>query len=183
MTDLSTVITTGRPPDAGRAGTSRAGWTLALAGMGAFISALDIVVVATALPTMQAHLGASLADLEWTINAYSLAFGCLMLTGAALGDRFGRRKMYVAGLLTFVAGSAVAALAPSAGVLIAGRVIQGSGAAVLLPLTLALISDAFPPDKRGAAIGIWGGITGLGVAAGPIVGGAVFQRSSWQWIF
>jgi len=151
--------------------------------MGAFISALDIVVVATALPTMQAHLGASLADLEWTINAYSLAFGCLMLTGAALGDRFGRRKMYVAGLVTFVAGSAVAALAPSAGVLIAGRVIQGSGAAVLLPLTLALISDAFPPDKRGAAIGIWGGITGLGVAAGPIVGGAVVQGISWQWIF
>jgi multidrug resistance protein len=132
---------------------------------------------------MQAHLGASLADLEWTINAYSLAFGCLMLTGAALGDRFGRRKMYVTGLLTFVAGSAVAALAPSAGVLITGRVIQGSGAAVLLPLTLALISDAFPPDKRGAAIGIWGGITGLGVAAGPIVGGAVVQGISWQWIF
>ena len=156
MTDLSTVVTTGRPPDAGRAGASRPGWTLALAGMGAFISALDVVVVATALPTMQAHLGASLADLEWTINAYSLAFGCLMLTGAALGDRFGRRTMYVAGLVTFVAGSAVAALAPSAGVLIAGRVIQGSGAAVLLPLTLALISDAFPPDKRGAAIGIWG---------------------------
>ena len=187
MTD---VLTTG----AGRAGAAgsrperapgrgRPGWTLALAGMGAFISALDIVVVATALPTMQAHLGASLADLEWTINAYSLAFGCLMLTGAALGDRFGRRRMYVAGLVTFVAGSAVAALAPSAGVLIAGRVIQGSGAAVLLPLTLALISDAFPPDKRGAAIGIWGGITGLGVAAGPIVGGAVVQGISWQWIF
>src|SRR6478736_4314910 len=182
MTDLSIVVTTGRPPDAGPA-RGRPGWTLALAGMGAFISALDIVVVATALPTMQAHLGASLADLEWTINAYSLAFGCLMLTGAALGDRFGRRKMYVAGLVTFVAGSAVAALAPSAGVLIAGRVIQGSGAAVLLPLTLALISDAFPPDKRGAAIGIWGGITGLGVAAGPIVGGAVVQGISWQWIF
>src|SRR6185312_5442235 len=189
MTD---VLTTGagragsrpeRPKRPERPGRGRPGWTLALAGMGAFISALDIVVVATALPTMQAHLGASLADLEWTINAYSLAFGCLMLTGAALGDRFGRRKMYVAGLVTFVAGSAVAALAPSAGVLIAGRVIQGSGAAVLLPLTLALISDAFPPDKRGAAIGIWGGITGLGVAAGPVVGGAVVQGISWQWIF
>ena len=140
-------------------------------------------MVATALPTMQAHLGASLADLEWTINAYSLAFGCLMLTGAALGDRFGRRRMYVAGLVTFVAGSAVAALSPSAGVLIAARVVQGSGAAVLVPLTLTLISDAFPPDKRGAAIGIWGGITGLGVAAGPVVGGAVVQGISWQWIF
>src|SRR2546423_11053667 len=104
MTDLSTVVTTSRPPDAGRAGASRPVWTLALAGMGAFISALDIVVVATALPTLQAHLGASLADLEWTINAYSLAFGCLMLTGAALGDPFGRRKMYAAGLVTILAG-------------------------------------------------------------------------------
>jgi EmrB/QacA subfamily drug resistance transporter len=165
------------------AGPQRPGWTLALAGMGAFISALDVVVVATALPVMQARLGASLADLEWTINAYNLVFGCLMLTGAALGDRFGRRRMYVTGLLTFVAGSAVAALAPDTGVLIGGRVIQGAGAAMLLPLTLALISGAFPPDKRGAAIGIWGGITGLGVAAGPVVGGAVVQGLSWQWIF
>jgi EmrB/QacA subfamily drug resistance transporter len=165
------------------AGPPRPVWTLALAGMGAFISALDIVVVATALPVMQARLGASLADLEWTINAYNLAFGCLMLTGAALGDRFGRRRMYVTGLVTFVAGSAVAALAPGYGVLIGGRVIQGAGAAMLLPLTLALISSAFPPDKRGAAIGIWGGITGLGVAAGPLVGGAVVQGLSWQWIF
>jgi EmrB/QacA subfamily drug resistance transporter len=161
----------------------RPGWTLALAGMGAFISALDVVVVATALPVMQARLGASLADLEWTINAYNLVFGCLMLTGAALGDRFGRRRMYVTGLVTFVAGSIVAALAPGTGVLIGGRVIQGAGAALLMPLTLALISDAFPPDKRGAAIGIWGGITGLGVAAGPVVGGAVVQGISWQWIF
>jgi EmrB/QacA subfamily drug resistance transporter len=165
------------------AGPPRPGWTLALAGMGAFISALDVVVVATALPVMQARLGASLADLEWTINAYNLVFGCLMLTGAALGDRFGRRRMYVTGLVTFVAGSAVAALAPDTGVLIGGRVIQGAGAAMLLPLTLALISGAFPPDKRGAAIGIWGGITGLGVAAGPVVGGAVVQGLSWQWIF
>jgi MFS family permease len=101
-----------------------------------------------------------------------------MLTGAALGDRFGRRRMYVTGLVTFVAGSMVAALAPGTGVLIGGRVIQGAGAALLMPLTLALISDAFPPDKRGAAIGIWGGITGLGVAAGPVVGGAVVQGIS-----
>ena len=106
MTDVLTAAPAGPGPPARpeRPGRGRPGWTLALAGMGAFISALDIVVVATALPTMQAHLGASLADLEWTINAYSLAFGCLMLTGAALGDRFGRRRMYVAGLVTFVAG-------------------------------------------------------------------------------
>ena len=172
---------TGSPPTA--PGRARPGWTLALAGMGAFMSALDIVVVATALPTMRAHLGASLADLEWTINAYSLVFGCLMLTGAALGDRFGRRRMYVTGLLTFVAGSAFAALAPSTGVLIAARAVQGGGAALLLPLTLTLISDAFPADKRGAAIGIWGALTGLGVASGPVLGGAVVQGLSWQWIF
>jgi EmrB/QacA subfamily drug resistance transporter len=161
----------------------RNAWTVVLAGLGAFMSALDVVVVSTALPTLQSHLGASLADLEWTINAYSLVFGCLMLTGAALGDRFGRRRMYVLGLLTFVAGSAFAALSSSAGLLIAARSVQGAGAAMLVPLTLTLISDAFPAEKRGAAIGIWGGITGLGVAAGPVVGGAIVQGLSWQWIF
>jgi EmrB/QacA subfamily drug resistance transporter len=161
----------------------RRGWTLALASAGAFMSALDVVVVATALPTLRAHLGASLQDLEWTINSYNLVFGCLMLTGAALGDRFGRRRMYAAGLLVFVLGSALAALAPSAGALIAARVVQGAGGAVLVPLTLTLLSDAFPVEKRGTAIGIWGGVTGLGVAAGPVVGGAIVQGFSWQWIF
>jgi EmrB/QacA subfamily drug resistance transporter len=165
------------------AGPSRTGWTLALASVGAFMAALDVVVVATALPTLRAHLGASLSDLEWTINAYNLVFACLMLTGAALGDRFGRRRMFVTGLLVFVAGSVLAALAASAGLLIAARVVQGAGGAVLVPLTLTLISDAFPAEKRGTAIGIWGGITGLGVAAGPIVGGAIVQGLSWQWIF
>jgi EmrB/QacA subfamily drug resistance transporter len=158
-------------------------WTLALAGLGTFMAALDVVVVSTALPTLQSRLGASLADLEWTINAYSLVFGALMLTGAALGDRFGRRRMYVLGLLTFTAGSAVAALSSGAGPLITARVVQGAGAAVMVPLTLTLISGAFPADKRGAAIGIWGGITGLGVAAGPVVGGVIVQGLSWQWIF
>jgi EmrB/QacA subfamily drug resistance transporter len=166
-----------------RPGRSRNGWTLVLAGLGAFMAALDVVVVATALPTLQTNLGASLADLEWTINAYNLVFGCLMLTGAALGDRFGRRRMYVVGLLVFVLGSALAALSPGTGTLIAARVMQGAGAALLVPLTLTLISEAFPAEKRGAAIGIWGGITGLGVAAGPVVGGAIVQGISWQWIF
>src|SRR5229473_8656863 len=165
------------------AGRSRTGWTLALASVGAFMAALDVVVVATALPTLRAHLGASLSDLEWTINAYNLVFACLMLTGAALGDRFGRRRMFVTGLLVFVAGSVLAALSASAGLLIAARVLQGAGGAVLVPLTLTLISDAFPAEKRGTAIGIWGGITGLGVAAGPVVGGAIVQGISWQWIF
>ena len=161
----------------------RRGWTLALASVGAFMSALDVVVVSTALPTLRAHFGASLADLEWTINAYNLAFGCLMLTGAALGDRFGRRRMYATGLLVFVLGSVLAALAPSAGLLIAARVVQGAGGAMLVPLTLTLISDAFGVAERGTAIGIWGGVTGLGVAAGPVVGGAIVQGLSWQWIF
>jgi EmrB/QacA subfamily drug resistance transporter len=161
----------------------RRGWTLALASAGAFMAALDVVVVATALPTLRTQLGASLPDLEWTINAYSLAFGCLMLTGAALGDRFGRRRMYAAGLLVFVLGSALAALAPNASLLIAARVVQGAGGAILVPLTLTLISDAFPVERRGTAIGIWGGVTGLGVAAGPVVGGAIVQGISWQWIF
>ena len=161
----------------------RRGWTLALASVGAFMSALDVVVVSTALPTLRAHFGASLPDLEWTINAYNLAFGCLMLTGAALGDRFGRRRMYATGLLVFVLGSALAALASSTSLLIAARVVQGAGGAMLVPLTLTLISDAFGVEERGTAIGIWGGVTGLGVAAGPVVGGAIVQGLSWQWIF
>jgi EmrB/QacA subfamily drug resistance transporter len=173
----------GRSVPAGRPGTVRRGWTLALASAGAFMAALDVVVVSTALPTLRSHLGASLSQLEWTINAYSLVFGCLMLTGAALGDRFGRRRMYVTGLLVFVLGSALAALSPGAGLLIAARVVQGAGGALLVPLTLTLISDAFPAEQRGTAIGIWGGVTGLGVAAGPVVGGAIVQGASWQWIF
>ncbi len=147
------------------------------------MAALDVVVVSTALPTLRSQLGASLSQLEWTINAYSLVFGCLMLTGAALGDRFGRRRMYVTGLLVFVLGSALAALSPDAGLLIVARVVQGAGGALLVPLTLTLISDAFPAEQRGTAIGIWGGVTGLGVAAGPVVGGAIVQGASWQWIF
>jgi len=161
----------------------RSAWTVALAGLGAFMAALDVVVVSTALPTLQHRFGASLATLEWLLNAYNLVFGALMLTGAALGDRFGRRRMYVLGLTTFVAGSAFAAMSSGAGMLIAARVLQGAGAAVLVPLTLTLISDAFPAEKRGAAIGLWGGITGLGVATGPVVGGAIVQGLSWQWIF
>jgi EmrB/QacA subfamily drug resistance transporter len=158
-------------------------WTLVLASIGAFVTSLDVVVVSTALPTLQTHLHANLSDLEWTINAYNLAFACLMLTGAALGDRFGKRNMYVLGLGVFTAASIACALSNSAGELIGARIVQGAGAAVILPLTLTLISDAFPIEKRGAAIGIWGGITGLGIAAGPVVGGVIIQDISWQWVF
>ncbi|MEW2548173.1 MFS transporter [Streptomyces sp. NPDC047002] len=157
--------------------------TLILASLGAFLASLDVVVVSTALPTLQKNLHASLSDLEWTVNGYNLAFSCLMLTGAALGDRFGRRTMYAVGVAVFTLSSVACALSDSSGSLITARVVQGAGAAVVLPLTLTLISDAFPLEKRGMAIGVWGGITGLGVAAGPVLGGLIIQGISWQWIF
>src|ERR687887_676275 len=158
-------------------------WTVVLASLGVFMTALDTLVVTTTLPVLRADLGASLADLEWTVNAYNLAFACLLLTGAALGDRFGRRRMFCIGLLGFTAASAAAALAPSATALIAARALQGSAAAIVMPLTLTLISEAFPAEKRGAAIGLWGGIAGLAVAAGPVVGGGVIDGLDWHWIF
>jgi EmrB/QacA subfamily drug resistance transporter len=158
-------------------------WTLVLSSLGLFMVALDTLVVTTALPVLRVDLGASLPDLEWTVNAYNLAFACLLLTGAALGDRFGRRRMFALGLLGFTAASAAAALSTSVGTLIAARAVQGAGAAIVMPLTLTLISAAFPAEKRGAAIGLWGGIAGLAVAAGPVVGGAVIDGINWHWIF
>jgi EmrB/QacA subfamily drug resistance transporter len=158
-------------------------WTLALASLGLFMVALDTLVVTTALPVLRVDLGASLSDLEWTVNVYNLAFACFLLTGAALGDRFGRRRMFAFGLLLFTASSAAAALSPSVGALIAARAVQGAGAAVVMPLTLTLISEEFPAEKRGAAIGLWGGIAGLAVAAGPVVGGGVIDGINWHWIF
>src|SRR5882757_8412177 len=161
----------------------RRGWILGLASVGTFLATLDIVVVATALPTLQRDLHAGLSRLEWTINAYNLVFACALLTGAALGDRFGHKRAYVGGLLLFSAGSAACAMATSSDALIVARVVQGLGAAVVLPLTPTLITHAFPIEQRGAAIGIWGAVSGLGVAAGPVVGGAVVQYLSWHWIF
>src|SRR6266851_2471221 len=158
-------------------------WTLVLASLGVFMTALDTLVVTTALPVIRLSLHGSLSDLEWTVNAYNLAFATSLLTGAALGDRFGRRRMFCIGLGAFTAASAAAALAPTVGALIAARALQGGGAAMVMPLTLTLISAAFPPEKRGTAIGIWGGITGLAVAAGPVVGGAVVDGINWHWIF
>src|SRR6266516_5366744 len=158
-------------------------WVLALTGIGSLMAALDTLVVSTALPTIRIDLGASLAQLEWTVNAYNLTFAVLLLTGAALGDRYGRRNLYAAGLGLFTAASAACALAPNVGWLIGARAVQGAGSALLMPLGLALLSAAFPPERRGTAIGIFSAITGLAVASGPLVGGAVVEGISWEWIF
>jgi len=158
-------------------------WTFAITSVALFMTTLDNLVVTTALPVIHRDLHASLSGLEWTVNAYTLTFAVFLITGAALGDRFGRRRMFVIGLAIFTAGSAAAALAPSIGVLIAARAVQGFGGAIVLPLTLTILSAAVPAERRGLALGAWGGISGLAVAIGPLVGGAVVQGISWQWIF
>jgi MFS family permease len=162
---------------------SKQKWILVLAALAAFMTALDTLVVTTALPVLRVALKAGITDLEWTVNAYNLSFACFLLTGAALGDRFGRKQMFALGITVFTAASAAAALSPSVGALIAARALQGAGAAIIMPLTLTLISAAFPAEKRGMAIGLWGGIAGLAVAAGPVVGGAVAGGINWHWIF
>src|SRR5882757_224898 len=162
---------------------SKQKWILVLAALAAFMTALDTLVVTTALSTIRRDLHASVAELEWTVNAYNLSFAVLLMTAAALGDRFGRRRMFAAGLAVFAVASAVCALAPDIGWLIAARALQGVGAALVAPLGLALLSAAFPPERRGTAIGIFSAITGIAVASGPLVGGAVVEGISWQWIF
>jgi EmrB/QacA subfamily drug resistance transporter len=168
--------------DAQRGKRARA-WVLALTGVGSLMAALDTLVVSTSLSTIRMDLGASIEQLEWTVNAYNLSFAVLLMTGAALGDRLGRRNLYALGLGLFATASAACALAPDVGWLIAARAVQGAGSALLMPLGLALLSAAFPAEKRGAAIGIFSAITGLSVASGPLVGGAVVEGLSWQWIF
>ena len=161
----------------------RSAWVLALASVASLMVALDMLVVTTALPTIRLHLGASIEELEWTVNAYTLSFAVLLMTGAALGDRLGRRRMFVAGLGVFTAASAACALAPSVGWLIAARAVQGAGSALVMPLGLTLITAAFAPEQRARALGIFSGITGLAVLGGPVVGGAITQGIAWQWIF
>src|SRR3984885_9717313 len=159
------------------------GWTLAIVSIGLFMVVLDNLVVSVALPSIHRDLGASIQSLEWTVNAYVLSYAVLLLTGAALGDRYGRRRMFMVGIALFTASSAAAALAPSIDLLIAARATQGIGAAIATPLTLTLLADAFPPNRRGMALGIWSGVSGIAVALGPLVGGAVVQAASWHWIF
>src|SRR5438067_6707301 len=158
-------------------------WTLAIVSIGLFMVVLDNLVVNVALPSIRRELGASIQALEWTVNAYVLSYAVLLLTGAALGDRFGRKRVFIGGVTLFTAASAAAAMAPSIGALIAARVIQGAGAAITTPLTLTLLAAAFPSERRGVALGVWSGISGIAVALGPLVGGAVVQAASWHWIF
>ncbi len=159
------------------------GWVVALTAIGSLMAALDTLVVSTSLSTIRLDLGASIEDLEWTVNAYNLSFAVLLIPAAALGDRYGRRKLYAGGLGLFAAASAACALAPEVGWLIAARAVQGAGAALVLTLGLALLSAAFPPEKRGTAIGLFSAVTGISVAAGPLVGGAIVEGVDWEWIF
>src|SRR6266516_227900 len=158
-------------------------WTFAITSVALFMVTLDNLVVTTAIPVIRRDLHASISQLEWTVNAYTLTFAVLLLTGAALGDRFGRRRLFALGLGIFTLGSVAAALAPSANALDIARAVQGVGGAIVTPLTLTILSAAVPKEKRGLALGAWGGIGGLAVAIGPLVGGAVVQGISWQWIF
>jgi EmrB/QacA subfamily drug resistance transporter len=158
-------------------------WTFVITSIALVMVTLDNLVVTTALPVIRRDLHATLGGLEWTVNAYTLTFAVLLLTGAALGDRFGRRRMFVLGLGIFTAASAFAALAPSIELLNVARALQGVGGAIVTPLTLTLLSAAVPANRRGLALGAWGGIGGLAVALGPLVGGAVVEAISWQWIF
>jgi EmrB/QacA subfamily drug resistance transporter len=157
--------------------------TLAITGAALFMVVLDNLVVTTALPSIRGDLGASVEQLGWFVNAYTLSFAVLLLPGAALGDRFGRRRIFELGIALFTLASAAAALSPGSGELVAARAVQGAGAAMVLPLSLTLLATAFPAERRGVALGIWSGISGLAVALGPLVGGAVVDGISWQWIF
>jgi EmrB/QacA subfamily drug resistance transporter len=170
-------------PRQARSGPGGRRWVVALTSVSFFMVALDALVVITALPAIRAGLHASLATLDWAVNAYNLTFAAGIVGAAALGDRLGRRRVYIGGLLLFTAASAACALAPDAGSLIAARAIQGLGAATVTPLSLTLLTAAFPAARRGAIVGIWGGIAGLAVASGPLIGGAVVQGLDWHWIF
>src|SRR5262245_47437423 len=158
-------------------------WVLTLTAIASLMVMLDVMVVATALNTIRLSLGATIAELQWTLNAFTLSFGVLLMTGAALGDRFGRRRLLVIGLGVFTAASAAGALASSVDRLLAARAVQGAASAMIMPHALTLLSAAFPPERRARALGFFSSVTGLGLLAGPAIGGAVVQGLAWQWIF
>ena len=162
---------------------TRTTWTFLITALAVFMAALDNLVVTTALPVIRADFNASISELEWMVNAYTLTFAVLLLTGAALGDRFGRRRLFITGLALFTAGSAAAALSSTADALIVARALQGIGGAIVTPLSLTILSAAVSPERRAVALGAWGGIAGLAIAVGPMVGGAIAEGLAWQWIF
>jgi EmrB/QacA subfamily drug resistance transporter len=163
--------------------TSTRTWTLALTAVASLMVTLDTLVVSTALSTIRLDLGASIEELEWTVNAYNLSFAVLLMTGSALGDRFGRRRVFTCGLALFATASAACGLAPGVGWLIAARAVQGAGGALVMPLALAIVSAAFPPQRRASALGIFFSVTGLATLGGPLVGGAIAEGTAWEWIF
>src|ERR1700722_2250571 len=158
-------------------------WAVLITGLALFMASLDNLVVTTALPVIRVQLHSGLSGLEWTVNAYTLTFAVLLLTAAAFGERFGRRRTFTAGIAIFTTASALAAIAPNIGFLIAARAIQGAGGAMIMPLSLTLLSAAVKPERRNAALGIWGAIGGAAIALGPLVGGAVATGWSWHYIF
>ncbi|MFF3321301.1 DHA2 family efflux MFS transporter permease subunit [Streptomyces sp. NPDC002889] len=160
-----------------------AAWALVITSVAGFMAALDNLVVTTALPSIREDLGGALEELEWTVSAYTLTFAVLLMLGAALGDRFGRRRLFIVGLTVFTGASAAAALASGIDALIAARAVQGVGAAIMMPLTLTLLTAAVPAARRGAALGIFSAVGGLAVASGPLIGGTLTEHISWQWIF
>ena len=174
----------GRPAESLRAATiGHPVRTFLITGAAMFMASLDNLVVSIALPSIRQSLHAGLSGLQWTVSAYTLTFAVFLLTGSTLGDRFGRRNLFVIGLAVFTAGSVASALAPDIAVLIAARAVQGLGGAVVVPLSLTMLSASVRPERRGAAVGAWSAISGLAVALGPVVGGAVVDAASWQWIF
>ncbi len=164
-------------------GRSLAIWTFAVTSVALVMVMLDNLVVSTALNVIREELGATIEQLEWTVNAYTLTFAVFLLTGAALGDRFGRRRMFVIGVAIFTAASAFSAMSTSVEMLLIGRMAQGIGAAIVTPLTLTLLSAAVAAERRGVALGAWGAVGGLAIAIGPLVGGAIVEGVSWNWIF
>jgi EmrB/QacA subfamily drug resistance transporter len=170
-----------RTPEA--TGSPRQTLTVLLTSVANFMVTLDALVVVTALPSIHHSLGGGITTLQWTLTAYTMSFGAGIVTAAELGDRYGRRRVYLLGLALFTVASAMCALAPDAGLLIGFRVLQGIGAACVMPLGMTLLTSAFPPERRGAIVGIWQGVAGLAVASGPLVGGALTQGASWHWIF